>query len=119
MQPEPISADISSDRVADQGVQHTDPANLDVLNELIKREPIFHRSELGTTRQDLENMTVETFWEVGASGRRYSRKYVVTTLTANRSTTLAGVPRRFRWTRSNCGTHSHMKIFGKQKIFIV
>jgi hypothetical protein len=57
-----------------------DPADLDVLNELIKREPIFHRPEFGTTRQDFENMTVETFWEVGASGRRYNRKYVMDTL---------------------------------------
>ena len=69
-----------NDQFADQGVQPIDPANQDVLNELIQREPIFHRSELGTTRQDFENMTIETFWEVGASGRRYSRKYVMDTL---------------------------------------
>jgi hypothetical protein len=80
MQPEQMSEHISSDRFADQDVQQIDPANLDVLNELIQREPIFHRPELGTTRQDFENMTVDTFWEVGASGRRYSRKYVMDTL---------------------------------------
>ena len=55
----------------------TDPKILDVLKELIQREPIFHRPEFGTTRIDLENMTDETFWEVGASGRRYSREYVL------------------------------------------
>jgi hypothetical protein len=80
MQPEQMSEHISSDRFVDQGVQQIDPANLKVLNELIQREPIFHRPELGTTRQDFENMTIETFWEVGASGRRYSRKYVMDTL---------------------------------------
>ena len=80
MQSEPLSTNIPSDRFADQGVQPIDPANLDVLNELMQREPIFHRPELGTMRQDFENMTVETFWEVGASGRRYSRKYVMDTL---------------------------------------
>ena len=80
MQPESILDSIPCDRFADRGVQHIDPANVDVLNELMQREPIFHRSELGTTRQDFENMTVETFWEVGASGRRYSRKYVMDTL---------------------------------------
>src|SRR5260370_38315845 len=58
----------------------TDPAVVDVLNELIRREPIFHRPELGTTRVDFENMTVADFWEVGASGRRYSRDYVLHTL---------------------------------------
>ena len=51
----------------------TDASVLGVLKELIRREPIFHRPELGTTRADFENMTVADFWEVGASGRRYSR----------------------------------------------
>jgi len=58
----------------------TDPKHLDVLHELMKREPIFHRAELGTTRFDFENMTEREFWEVGASGRRYSRQYVLDTL---------------------------------------
>jgi hypothetical protein len=80
MQLEEIPDNIANDQFADQGVQPIDPANHDVLNELIKREPIFHRPEFGTTRQDFENMTIDTFWEVGASGRRYSRKYVMDTL---------------------------------------
>jgi hypothetical protein len=83
-----MSDNISSDfppemlrqQFIDQGVQSLNPAHRDVLNELMKREPIFHRPELGTTRQDFENMTIETFWEVGASGRRYSRAYVMDTL---------------------------------------
>lgn len=48
-----------------------------VLTELESREPIFHRPEFGTTRADFERMTVEDFWEVGASGRRYSREVVL------------------------------------------
>jgi hypothetical protein len=80
MQRKEMSDIMPNDRFVDQGVQIIDPANLDVLDELIKREPIFHRPEFGTTRQDFENMTIETFWEVGASGRRYSRKYVMDTL---------------------------------------
>jgi hypothetical protein len=75
-----MSDNITDERFVDQGVQPIYPAHLYVLNELIQREPIFHRPELGTTRQDFENMTIETFWEVGASGRRYSRKYVMDTL---------------------------------------
>ncbi|MEH1922760.1 nuclear transport factor 2 family protein [Nostoc sp.] len=55
----------------------TDPKILNVLNELIQREPIFHRPDLRTTRADFEQMTESTFWEVGASGRRYSRQYVL------------------------------------------
>jgi hypothetical protein len=54
------------------------PASLvDVLHELMAREPIFHRPELGTRRIDFENMTEAGFWEVGASGRRYSREHVL------------------------------------------
>jgi len=49
----------------------------EILDELSRREPIFHRPELGTTRADFERMTAEDFWEVGASGRRYSRAIVL------------------------------------------
>ncbi len=58
----------------------TDPALLGVLNELISREPIFHRPEWGTTRAHFESMTVTDFWEFGASGRRYSRDDVLAEL---------------------------------------
>ena len=55
----------------------TDPALAAVRDELASREPIFHRPELGTTRADFENMTSPDFWEIGASGRRYSRDHVL------------------------------------------
>lgn len=63
----------------------TDPKLSDVLEELAWREPIFHRVEFGTTRADFERMTEETFWEVGASGRRYSREYVLDELERRRA----------------------------------
>ena len=52
-------------------------AGLDILEELKRREPIFHRSELGTARADFDNMMDANFFEVGASGRRYDRDYVL------------------------------------------
>jgi hypothetical protein len=55
----------------------TDPKLLDVLAELRRREPIFHRAEFGTTRADFESMTTPDFWEIGASGNRYSRQHVL------------------------------------------
>jgi hypothetical protein len=58
----------------------TDPSHAGVLAELMAREPIFHRPEFGTKRPALEAMTEPDFWEVGASGRRYSREYVITTV---------------------------------------
>jgi hypothetical protein len=54
-----------------------DPA---VLKQLRAREPIFHRPELGNSRADLERLMDEDYWEVGASGRRYSREFVLHTL---------------------------------------
>lgn len=55
----------------------TDPNTLDVLRELMDREPIFHRREFGTSRAQFEHLTDPGFWEVGASGRLYSREYVL------------------------------------------
>ena len=51
-----------------------------VLAELSAREPIFHRPEFGTTRDDFEKMTAADFWETGASGRTYSRQFVLDVL---------------------------------------
>jgi hypothetical protein len=58
----------------------TEPDLAGILDELTSREPIFHRPELGTTRADFERMTCEDFWEIGASGRRYSREFVLAEL---------------------------------------
>ena len=57
-----------------------------VLEELRAREPIFHRPEFGTTRADFERMTVEDYWEIGASGRRYSRAFVLDELERRHAT---------------------------------
>lgn len=57
-----------------------DPRLESVLAELRRREPIFHRLELGTSRADFEAQTAPDFWEVGASGRTYSREVVWSTL---------------------------------------
>lgn len=58
----------------------TPPKLQAVLDELMQREPIFHRPEFGTTRAELEKMVNREFREVGASGRRYSRAFVLDTL---------------------------------------
>jgi hypothetical protein len=59
-----------------------------VLEELRRREPIFHRPEVASSRADFEAMTARDFWEIGASGRRYSRKYVLDTLEARQENPL-------------------------------
>jgi hypothetical protein len=62
----------------------TDPSLHGILEELKAREPIFHRPELGTTTADFESMMDSGFWEVGASGRRYSKEYVLAELERRR-----------------------------------
>lgn len=53
-----------------------EPNHAEVLAELERREPIFHRREFGTTREEFESLTASDFWEVGASGEVYSREEV-------------------------------------------
>ncbi|OAJ33996.1 DUF4440 domain-containing protein [Piscirickettsia salmonis] len=52
----------------------------EVLDQLKKREPIFHREEFGRTKSDFENMMDDDFWEVGASGKIYSKEDILKTL---------------------------------------
>lgn len=58
----------------------TAPENAEVLRELMQREPLFHRAEFGTARKDFDKMIAPEFWEVSASGRRFSREFVLSTL---------------------------------------
>jgi hypothetical protein len=67
----------------------TEPRLRDILQDLRRREPIFHRPELGTTPADFQGMTDEQFWEVGASGRRYSRDHVLDMLDDSHQVDLA------------------------------
>jgi hypothetical protein len=63
----------------------TPPHLLPVLDELRRREPIFHHPGFGTERADYARMTAEDFREIGASGQRYSRDHVLDVLEARRS----------------------------------
>ena len=61
----------------------TDPTLVAVLEELRRREPIFHVAEFGTTIADFERLMSPDYWEVGASGRRYSREFILAHLREN------------------------------------
>jgi hypothetical protein len=54
-----------------------DPELLPILDELRRREPIFHTAEFGATAAEFERATAPEYWEVGASGRRYSREFIL------------------------------------------
>ena len=61
----------------------TAPDLLSVLEDLRRREPIFHTPEFGSTRGDFERATAPEYWETSASGRRYSREFILKTLQQN------------------------------------
>lgn len=54
-----------------------DTSLIPVLEELKAREPIFHTKRFGESLEDFERRTAPDFWEVGASGRRYSRGFIL------------------------------------------
>ena len=56
---------------------HLDPGLEQVVEELRSREPIFHTERFGRTLEEFERSTAPDFWEVGASGRRYSRDFIL------------------------------------------
>ena len=59
-----------------------DPELLPILEELQRREPIFHTKEFGTTIEEFERTVAPAYWEVGATGRRYSREFILQTFQA-------------------------------------
>lgn len=70
----------------------TAPELREVLAALSAREPIFHQPGLGSTRADFDQMVAEDFWETGASGRRYSKSFVLDELERR-----AAAPRKDVW----------------------
>lgn len=56
---------------------------LAVLRELLPLEPIFHTKEFGLTLADFEKRMAADYWEVGASGSRYSREFILDLLAKN------------------------------------
>lgn len=51
-----------------------------VLAELRPLEPIFRTKAFGRTPAERERRVAPDYWEVGASGRRYSRDFILRTL---------------------------------------
>jgi|SRR5579875_824762 len=59
------------------------PSPESVLRELRSLEPIFHTAAFGQTPADFERRMVSDYWETGASGRRYSREFILHHLREN------------------------------------
>ncbi len=54
-----------------------DPGISSILEELVRLEFDFHQPKSGTPLASLERISASDFWEVGASGRRYSRDFAL------------------------------------------
>jgi hypothetical protein len=55
----------------------TDPTLNAILDELRQLEPIFHTPDFGLELADADRRMAPDYWEVGASGRRYSRDFIL------------------------------------------
>jgi hypothetical protein len=75
---------------------HTVPEPQPILEELVALEPFFHRPDYGSTREEFARFMAADFWETGASGRRYSREFVLDELERR-----AAAPRRDVWETSD------------------
>ena len=53
-----------------------------VLEELRMLEPIFHTQAFGTSMDDFARRMVDDYWEIGASGARYDRAFILKHLEA-------------------------------------
>ncbi|WP_047492017.1 DUF4440 domain-containing protein [Terriglobus sp. TAA 43] len=54
---------------------HSDTAS--VLEEIRALEPIFHTQAFGTSMDDFARRMVDEYWEIGASGARYDRAFIL------------------------------------------
>lgn len=73
------------------------PENLlPVLAELQQLEPIFHSAYFDATPENFERYVAPEFWEVGASGNRYSRDYARKVLSERN-----GAPEEAAWVTSD------------------
>ncbi|RYE70420.1 MAG: DUF4440 domain-containing protein [Oxalobacteraceae bacterium] len=55
-----------------------------VLAELMRLEPLFHSAHFDSSTENFQRLVAPEFWEVGASGKRYGRDFVLSVL-ADRS----------------------------------
>jgi hypothetical protein len=63
-----------------------------VRDALIAREPIFHRPGFGATPAEADEIMAVDYFEIGASGRRYDRAFVLAELKRR-----AATPREEVW----------------------
>ena len=56
------------------------PELLPILEQLKQFEPLIYAANTGKNTAYFEHLLAPEFWEVGASGRRYSREYVLSEL---------------------------------------
>jgi hypothetical protein len=79
----------------------TDQGLLGILAALTRREPLFHRREIISSRADFERETARDFWETGASGQRYSREFVWSALSERYEASGTDAYEAERWTMTD------------------
>ncbi len=65
---------------------HTPNELQPLLAELREREDRFHAASFSATPEDFDRIVAPDFWEIGASGRRYSRAFCLQVLAERAAT---------------------------------
>jgi hypothetical protein len=79
-----------------------------VLAELQALEPIFHAAHFDATPEAFERFVAPQFWEVGASGRRYSRDFALEVLTGRQESPDASTWRTDGWHIAEAGAGHYL-----------
>ncbi|WP_341678763.1 DUF4440 domain-containing protein [Niveibacterium sp. SC-1] len=79
-----------------------------VLDELQALEPIFHSAYFDATPEKFERYVASQFWEVGASGNRYSRAFAFKVLSERQASPDVATWRTSDWHLAEAGPDNYL-----------
>ncbi len=79
-----------------------------ILEELKELEPIFHAAHFDASPEKFAQLVAPEFWEVGASGNRYSRDFALKVLTERQEPPDAAAWRTDDWHVMEAGQHNYL-----------
>lgn len=86
----------------------TPDALLPVLQALRALEPIFHSAHRDATPEQFEQHVCPQFWEVGASGKRYSRAFALKVLSERAAPPNEAAWQTSDWHLAEAGAHHYL-----------
>ena len=79
-----------------------------ILDTLQRLEPIFHAAHAEATPENVEQYVSPRFWEVGASGNRYSRDFALKVLAERQKSPDIAAWKTAGWHIAEAGTNTYL-----------